>query len=457
MKLKELYPYQYVNSVFDIDYEILYANGYRGLIFDVDSTLVPHGKESTIEVDNLFQYLKKIGFKTILLSNNSEERVKHFIKNIDTLYISEADKPNIKGYLDATKMLNINKEQIIYIGDQIFTDIYGANKSGIKSILVKFIMQEGEIKLGKKRTVEKYILKLYKKSKYNNRLGNICKVGEKNMTVKRKKLFCEINPACYAISMQKEIFKRHVKNIMSRDKLATIKQNEKLRYLVSKEQSNLIKKGHGIDPILQRNKVINIDIACHTINKILIYPGEVFSFWKLVGKVTKRKGYKDGRIISTNKLQPGIGGGLCNLANNIHRLVLHSPLDVIEFHQHSDALAPEHGKRVPFSSGTSVSYNNIDYRFKNNTNQVFQLIIWVENQKLFSELRCEKKLPHYYELVEENHHFRKENEKYYRISKIYKITIDKKKKKEIHRKLVLDNHSEVMYDYSLIPKELIKC
>lgn len=454
--LKNLYPYQYVNSVFDIDYQELYEKGYRGIIFDVDGTLVPHGKDSTERVDALFKAIKHIGFKTLLLTNNSDERVKRFIKNIDTLYICEANKPNCEGYISAVKLLGEQKEQIIYIGDQIFTDIYGANKSGLKSILVKFIMQEGEVKIGKKRKVEKIILKLYKRSKYNNRIGNTYKGEQSVMVEKRRKLFCELNPFFYTISLHKEICKRHIKNIVSTDKLAKRKQDSKLRYIVSKESCSLIKSGKGIDPQLQENKVINIDIASQTMNKILIYPGEVFSFWHLVGKITGRKGYKAGRVIQKHKLQPGMGGGLCNLANNIHRLVLCSPLEVVEFHKHSDALAPEHGKRVPFSSGTSVNYNNIDYRFKNNTDQVFQLLVKVEKKKLYAELRCEKRLPYYYELAEENHHFKKENGKYYRISKIYKLTMDKTTKKEIARDLVLDNHSEVMYDYSLIPKELIK-
>ena len=118
---------------------------------------------------------------------------------------------------------------------------------------------------------------------------------------------------------------------------------------------------------LQENKAVNLSLAAPKVNTVLIRPGETFSFWLTVGKTTKSKGYKDGRVIINNRLTPGIGGGLCNLSNTIHRLVLHSPLEVTEFHSHSDALAPDEGKRVPFSSGTSVSYNYIDYRFKNNT------------------------------------------------------------------------------------------
>ena len=153
---------------------------------------------------------------------------------------------------------------------------------------------------------------------------------------------------------------------------------------------------------------------------------------------------------------PGLGGGLCNLGNTIHLLVLHSPLTVTEFHSHSDALAPDHGKRVPFSSGTSVSYNYIDYRFKNNTDQNVQLLLWCENGKLCGELRSEREFPYYYEIIEENHHFHKEKEKFFRISQIYRNVIDRATGEITDKQLIRDNHSEVMYDYDQIPQELIR-
>lgn len=457
--LKKLYPYEYIDSVFSIDYNKLYNKGYKAIIFDIDNTLVPHGKDSTKEIDELFQNIHKIGFRTLLLSDNTEERIKRFLKNIDSLYISDAEKPKVENYLKAIKMLNVKKEEAIYIGDQIFKDIYGANKSGIDNILVKYIGYNTEKKIGIRRRIEKTVLKLYKINKsYQNRIGDIQKdEGVKGQMKKNKKrLFCEINPLCFKISLLKEISKRHIKNLLSKEKFAKTIQEEKIPNIVSNYSSTLIKTGKGIDIKLQENKAINIMIASNKINGIIIHPGEVFSFWKTVGKTTKRKGYKDGRVIIGNKIQPGIGGGLCNLGNTIHRLVLHSPLDVIEFHNHSDALAPDGEKRIPFSTGTSISYNNIDYRFKNNTDQDVQILVWCENGKLYGELRSQKEFPCRYQLVEENHRFEKEGEKYYRISKIYKETIDKSTEEVLEKELVLDNHSEVMYDYSLIPKELIK-
>ena len=275
------------------------------------------------------------------------------------------------------------------------------------------------------------------------------------MLWKKEKLFCEINPACYAISVQKEIFKRHLQNLRRRDCFAMKIIKRKLPNLVYEHHSHLIKKGKGIDQNLQQNKAVNIRLACEKLNGLIINPGEVFSFWGLIGNTTKRKGYKEGRVIEKNRLKPGMGGGLCNLSNTIHLLVLHSPLTVTEFHSHSDALAPDEGERVPFSSGTSVNYNYIDYRFKNNTEQTVQLLVWCEDDNLHAELRSMHPFLYSYRIVEENHHFQKEGEKYYRISQIYKEIMDKNTGKVLYRNLVLDNHSEVMYDYSLIPEKQI--
>lgn len=108
------------------------------------------------------------------------------------------------------------------------------------------------------------------------------------------------------------------------------------------------------------------------------------------------------------------------------------------------------------ANGTSVSYNYIDYRFKNNTNQEIQLLLWCDDLKLYGELRSEKEFPYSYEIVEEDHHFEKEYDKYYRVSKIYRNTIEKSTGKSLNKELIWNNHSMVMFDYDLIPKEQIK-
>ncbi|MDD6312127.1 MAG: VanW family protein [Firmicutes bacterium] len=276
------------------------------------------------------------------------------------------------------------------------------------------------------------------------------------MPTKKKRNFCDINPFCYAVSMKKNILKRKATDLFGKDKFAKGKSAEKLPNVVSEHSSVIIKKGKGIDITLQENKAVNIKIASAEINGTVIHPGEVFSFWRTVGDATKRKGYKDGRVITKDGIKPGMGGGLCNLGNTVNLLVLHSPLEIVELHKHSDALAPDEGKRVPFSAGTSICYNYIDYRFRNNTDQDVQLLVWCENGRLCGELRSRTEFPYSYELVEEDHHFRKEGDSYYRVSKIYRQVTEKATGNIIAKELIWDNHSLVMFDPELIPGELLR-
>lgn len=272
----------------------------------------------------------------------------------------------------------------------------------------------------------------------------------------KRKLFCELNPFCYKISEQKEILIRNIKDMLKHEKIAKEKSSEELPNIIKSHTSIIVRRLQDVDIVLQENKEKNIEIACSKINGILIHPGETFSFWKTLGKPKAKDGYKDGLMIYGRRgLGKGIGGGLCQMANMIHLLVLHSQLEVTELHHHSDALFPDERRRVPFGTGTSVSYNKLDYRFKNTTDHDFQILTWVENGELCGELRSQVEFNYRYKLVEENHHFRKENDKYYRISQVYRIVIDKKTNQQVNKELILDNHSEVLYDYSLIPKEEI--
>jgi vancomycin resistance protein VanW len=460
--MNKYFPYEYCKSVFDIDYEKLYQLGYKAIIFDIDNTLVHHGENATPQIEQLFIKLHDMGFKTILITDNDLERTLRFVKNINTSYICDAEKPNIDAYLKALELLKVNKNEVVVIGDQIFKDILGANNSSLASIMVKFITIQNEKWLGWRRYMEYIFLFLWRFSRFKNRLGGISLTKKYSffqivkLLLRHELLFCDINNTCYKISSIKEITKRNIYNFTHNENYL----KRKVEYLLANKiyscQSYLIKHGDGIDPEAQYNKAINIAIASEKINGVVISPGEVFSFWKIVGSTTKRKGYKEGRIIERGRLITGIGGGLCNLVNILHILALNSPLDVTEVHYHSDALAFDHGERIPMSSGTSVNYNNIDLRFKNNTNQDFQIIVNVKENTLFAEIRSDFDVPYTYDISEEDHHFRKENNKYYRISKIYRDTIDKLSGNIIRHDLIRNNHSEVMYDYSLIPKEIIR-
>lgn len=446
--LKKYFPDWHVNNIYQIDFKKLKSLGIKGIIFDIDNTLVHHGDDSNEKVDAFFAELKQTDLKLMFLSDNSKERIERFNKNINIPFIEEAGKPLPQSYLKALEILGTSKDETVVIGDQVFKDIAGANNSGLKSIHVDFIKVAGEKRIGVKRYLEKIILFFFRKSKKYKRSKSI----KKDSAVKQRILFCQRNAFFYQISATKERIKRHIKNLVSKIDFAKTKSKEQLPVVLWKYESVLIKTGKGIDIKLQQNKAININLASKKINGILIKPGQVFSFWKTVGKTTALRGYKKGRIIINKKIIPGVGGGLCNLANTIDQVVLHSPLDITELHFHSDCLAPEKEHKV-FSSGTSVDYNYIDFRFKNNTDQNFQLLTWCDEVKLYAELRCEKPVEFEYELEEENRHFEKVNETYYCFSKIYKVSKDKNTKAIVAKDIIRNNKSEVMYDYSLIPQE----
>ena len=271
-----------------------------------------------------------------------------------------------------------------------------------------------------------------------------------------RKLFCELNPLCYQISLYKEFLLRDWKHLTSGQRFARrLCPQEPLPCIVKSHLSPLIRRLHGVDLQLQYNKAHNLRLAAEQINGLIIEPGETFSFWTLVGRATKKKGYKEGLTIGPKGMGAAYGGGLCQLANLIHWLVLNSPLEVTELHHHSDALFPDERRRVPFGTGTSVFYKNVDYQFKNTSDQPVQLLLWCTETDLCGELRSQTPFPLKYRIVEEDHCFRKEQEQWFRCSKIYQEAYDSQRKL-VGRKLILNNHSRVLYDPDLIPTDQIR-
>lgn len=165
MNFKSFYPDEYLENAYDIDYEGMYRSGYRGIIYDIDNTLVMHGYPADDKSLELFKRLRAIGYSTIVLSNNKEPRVKMFCDVVDTPYIYKAGKPLKKGYLNAMKLMGTDSDNTLFIGDQIFTDVWGAKRIGIHTILVKPINPKEEIQIVLKRILERLVLFFYLKRK----------------------------------------------------------------------------------------------------------------------------------------------------------------------------------------------------------------------------------------------------------------------------------------------------
>lgn len=159
------FPDEYLASTYVIPFEDLYQKGYRGIIFDIDNTLVPHGEPADDRARKLFSRLKEIGFATCLISNNQEPRVKMFNEEIQTSYIFDAHKPMTKNYIRAMEIMGTDRNSTLFVGDQLFTDVWGAKRAGIFNILVKPIHPKEEIQIVLKRYLEKIVLYFYKREK----------------------------------------------------------------------------------------------------------------------------------------------------------------------------------------------------------------------------------------------------------------------------------------------------
>lgn len=126
--LQMLYPDEYMESTYKIDFKKLYKDGYRGILFDIDNTLVPHGAPADKRAIALFKKLREIGFQTCLISNNKEPRVKSFCDKVGSTYVFKAGKPLPGGYEEGIRRMKTTKENTLFIGDQIFTDVLGAKE-----------------------------------------------------------------------------------------------------------------------------------------------------------------------------------------------------------------------------------------------------------------------------------------------------------------------------------------
>ncbi|HJD31613.1 MAG TPA: YqeG family HAD IIIA-type phosphatase [Candidatus Eisenbergiella stercorigallinarum] len=161
--LQKFYPDEYRESAYGLDYEGLRGQGYKGIIFDIDNTLVPHGAPADEKSIALFGRLRGLGYSCVLLSNNKEPRVKSFADEVGARYIYKAGKPSSAGYRRAMELMGTDRTNTLFVGDQLFTDVWGAKNAGIRSILVKPINPKEEIQIILKRYLERIVLYFYRK------------------------------------------------------------------------------------------------------------------------------------------------------------------------------------------------------------------------------------------------------------------------------------------------------
>jgi vancomycin resistance protein VanW len=260
-------------------------------------------------------------------------------------------------------------------------------------------------------------------------------------------LFCELCPFAYRLSTEKEILKRHLRDTLHKTRFAHERTQNSLPVVVYRHNSLIRRRLGNVNMQLQENKATNLALAVQHIDGLLIRPGETFSVWKQVGRTTQRKGYKEGLTIAKGQPSQGIGGGLCQLSNLIHWMILHSDLSITEHHHHDGLdLFPDFGRQIPFGTGTSISYNYIDYRVRNDTANTYQLRLHVDGEYLCGELHAAEPLPHTFHIHAENEYFSREQGVVYRNGQVYRDIIDRTTGQVLDSQLIRTNHARVMYE-----------
>lgn len=257
-------------------------------------------------------------------------------------------------------------------------------------------------------------------------------------------LLSQRHPVLYFLSVWEKRIRRYIRCGIFFTRYAR-KRGTELPVKVKSHQSVLIRRLGTSNLELQLNKIRNLEIAAPCVDGILIGPGETFSFWRLVGRATAKRGFQKGMFLSNGEVKSGIGGGLCQLANLLFWMALHSPLDVTERHHHSFDPFPDDGRVIPFGTGASVFFNYIDLQFTNNTHATFQFKVWLTDRHLKGELRSSEESPYSYHVFERNHRFSIEGQQWYRSNEIWRTVVDRKTGQIIREEHLFSNHSLVKY------------
>ncbi len=221
-------------------------------------------------------------------------------------------------------------------------------------------------------------------------------------------------------------------------------QKKQLDHLVFAHKSFLLRPLKDVDMQYQHNKVKNLQLAIDRINGIVIKPKETFSFWYLVGNPSKSRGYLKGLVLNQGEIGYDFGGGLCQMGNLLYWMILHSPLTVVERWRHGFDVFPDINRKLPFGSGATLSYNYIDFQFRNDTDEDYQLHLFLDETHLNGNLLSTSKPDFQYEVYEAEHLIRQESWGGYIRHNLIKRKMFKENEL-IQDESVTENHAVMMY------------
>ena len=253
------------------------------------------------------------------------------------------------------------------------------------------------------------------------------------------------HPRLLGLAIFLKVMDKKTSMLFDGHRYASQKIRQPLPYRIKKHKSLLLRKLGSSDMYLQHNKIKNLQIVAQELNGIIIQPGEVFSYFKLLGKPSKKRGFLEGMQLTNGEATPATAGGICQSSNLIYWLALHTPLEVVERHHHSFDPFPDEGRVLPFASGATVMYNYLDLQFKNPTNQPIQLLLGLDSTFFYGEFRTDRELKESYKVVEEKHFFEEIEGVYFRHNELHRKVIDKRTGNTLRKEFIVRNYSEVKY------------
>lgn len=220
---------------------------------------------------------------------------------------------------------------------------------------------------------------------------------------------------------------------------------ECLPYLCYETKSILINENTGFDRVYQENKVFNLKLVAKTMDKLVIKPGETFSFWKLARYAEKNEKYKDGLCSVDGEIVARPGGGLCQMSNLLFWVFLHTPLSIVERHPHAVREFPYQDEEIPEGTDATVSEGWLDLKVRNDTMRQYQLAFDFDEENLYLGIYCDEPVGHQYDIYAKDISYFQQNKKVYQEAIICRKKINLAKEKEEPEQKLYVNRTQISY------------
>ena len=253
-------------------------------------------------------------------------------------------------------------------------------------------------------------------------------------------------PFLYGVSVAAHRLGRRARWLASRRPHARRDAAVVTPHRVVRHGSILMRRLGDVDMALQRNKVCNLRLAIETIDGRMLRPGDELSFWRCVGNPSARRGYVEGLVLVHGRMASGVGGGLCQLSNLLHWMVLHTTMRVVERHHHGYDPFPDSGRVLPFGSGATVFYNYVDLRFVNPGPETYRIRLWLTGEELRGEVWADRLPPVRLHVRERDHRFFMAGGRVHRENRLVRTEADRRTGRLVHQEVVAHNRCPLLYE-----------